>query len=92
MIEAYGAESAIILGDRYPLDFLVPLIEQTKQMRKTEEELDEEYLEEKQERFIETNKGNNKTFALPDGRKLALSQFSVNSEDLLSAFNDANNS
>lgn len=83
MIEAYGAQGAITLGDRYPLDFLVPLIEQTKQMRKSDEELEEEYLENKQQKFQQQNQNNNKTFALPNGKKVSLSQFAVNPQDLL---------
>lgn len=83
LIEAYGASGAVALGDRYPLDFLIPLIEQTKQMRKSEEELEEEYLEEKQDSFIENNKNNHKAFTLPNGRKVSLSQFAVNSKDLI---------
>lgn len=59
-------------------------------MRKSDEELDEEYLEEKQEQFIRKNKNNNKSFTLPNGRKISLSQFAVNSEDLVGGLKNGN--
>lgn len=56
-------------------------------MRKSDEEIDEELIEEKRERFIRENKNNNQTFSLPDGRKIALSQFAIQPEDLVGGLN-----
>ena len=77
LIEAYGAEGAIALSNNYSLDFLKALISQTAQMRKSDEEREEETLEARQSRFMAENKHRSikVTDVKGNERKINLSQF-----------------
>lgn len=70
---------ALALGDRYSLDFLSPLIEQTKQLRKTDEEWEEEELEERERKFWEKNQHRSVKLTDRQGNttKIALAQFNI---------------
>ena len=90
LIEAYGANGAIALSDRYSLDFLKSLISQTAKMRKTDEEKEaereEEIITQKQKKFFSAkNKNRSVKVQKQDGstKKISLAQFAVTPEQLL---------
>lgn len=85
LIEAYGAQDAMILADRYSFDFLTCLISQTAELRKTEEDREDEVIEDKQQKFIDKNKHRSVKLPQKDGsfRKIKLSQFLVTNNQFL---------
>lgn len=80
LIEAYGAEGAIALSQSYSLDFLKPLVSQTAEMRKSDEDRKEDDLETRQSRFAAENKHRSIKVTTPEGveRKINLSKFATN--------------
>jgi hypothetical protein len=77
LIEAYGAQDAIALSDRFSFDDLKSLITQTAEMRKSPEDKEAEHQEEQLDKFIERNQNRAVAIKNPDGteRKLKLNRF-----------------
>lgn len=84
LIEAYGAEGAIALGDRYSFAYLKDLIGQTAEMRKSDEDRASEILDEKEQDFFEKNKSRSIKLVDNEGetQKIPVSMFAVNTDDL----------
>lgn len=79
LIEAYEATGAIALADRYHLQFLSSLIDQTAKMRRTPEEQQTDEQEEKLQKWLEDNKQKSVQVRDADGKskKIDLSSFAV---------------
>lgn len=84
LIEAYGAEGAIALGDRYSFSYLKDLIGQTAEMRKSDEDREQEVLDEKEQDFFEKNKHQTIKISDDEGetQKIPVSMFAVSADDL----------
>ncbi|MDJ0591282.1 MAG: hypothetical protein QNJ72_15005 [Pleurocapsa sp. MO_226.B13] len=77
LIEAYGAEGAIALSLCHSFDYLKALLSQTAEMRKSDEDREQEYQEEKLTEFIERNQHRSVELKNPDGtqRQIKLKKF-----------------
>lgn len=81
LIEAYGVEGAIALGEKFSFDYLKSLLQQTAEMRRSPEDREAEHQEEQLDKFIERNKTRSVAIKNNDGteRKIKLNRFKTTS-------------
>lgn len=68
LIEAYGKGGLVpYLSENYPVQFLNDLLEQTVELRRDPKEREEEWHREQNQKWLDSNKNKQFTFAAGDG-------------------------